>query len=88
MSTSANVSITYRDRADTPYSGMNYGGDFEVDKFRVESHSTDRVHITLEGREGRVKRLRFTMESKPLIALAHALISAAEGDIRSLEGNF
>ena len=84
MSTSAHITVTYRDSA---YGGMNYGGPFKVEKFKV--HSTGgRVHITLEGSEARVKRLQLQMEPKPLIALAHALVSAAEGDIRSLEGNF
>ncbi len=82
MSTTANVSITYRD------SGMTYGGRLDVEKLKVEHRYEGRIYITLDGPRGFVGRLSFTMEDKALVALAHALMSLAQGSARSIEASF
>ena len=82
MSAAVHVSTTYRG------SGMTYGGRLDVETLKVEPRSEGRVYITLEGPTGSVGRFSFTMEGKALVALAHALMSIAEGSARSMEATF
>ena len=87
MPAPAYVSITYRY---TPSGGMTYGkGPHKAESFKVEaSLGSDHVATTVEFNEGQVNRLRFALEPKALRALARAIISVADGDIRSTEGKF
>lgn len=82
MSETAAVTVTYR-------GGMDYGGQFQANAFQVERRLYDgRMVITVQGAEGKVSNLRFIMEPKPLAALAYAIVSVAQGGIRSVGGNF
>jgi len=72
-------------------SGNQGGGGIQVENIKVERLliRANRIRITLDGSEkGYIRQVSIELEPQSLVALAHAMLTVAQGNVSSVGARF